>query len=229
MNIGIIGAMEKEIVLLKQKMTIEKIEDKASLTFYCGKISGNEVVLVKSGIGKVNAAMCAQILIDLYNVEIIINTGVAGALHPILEVGDIVVSTDTLQHDIDASVFGDPKGTIPGMKNSVFEADKKLLNLIDNINIEGNVKIYKGRILTGDQAIGNNDIKNELHSCFEGFCVEMEGGAIAQVCHLNGIPFLIIRAISDKADEEVELNYNEFLVYAARNSSYLLEKILSKI
>ena len=228
MIVGIIGAMENEIQILKEKMQIDKIEEKASLTFYIGELYNKKVVLVKSGIGKVNAAMCTQILIDIYNVERVINTGVAGALHPELEVGDIVVSTDTLQHDIDASVFGDPRGTIPGMKESIFIADKKLLEIIDQISLT-NQKILKGRILTGDQAIGCGETKTLLHKHFKGYCVEMEGGAIAHVCHLNKIPFLIIRAISDKADEEVEVNYNEFLELAAGNSSFILMNILEKL
>lgn len=120
MIVGIIGAMEKEIVLLKEKMKIEKIEERSSLSFYIGQLHGKTLVLVRSGIGKVNAAMCTQILIDIYHVEVVINTGVAGALHPGLEVGDIVVSIDCLQHDIDASVFGDPRGIIPGMTESIF-------------------------------------------------------------------------------------------------------------
>ncbi|MPW25387.1 5'-methylthioadenosine/adenosylhomocysteine nucleosidase [Alkalibaculum sp. M08DMB] len=228
MIIGIIGAMEKEIVLLKEKMIIEKTVNQSSLEFYVGKLNDKEVVLVRSGIGKVNAAMCTQILVDIYNVELIINTGVAGALHPDLNVGDIVVSTDTLQHDIDASVFGDPRGIIPGMDKSVFLGDEKLLGFIDDITLSDQ-KILKGRIVTGDQAIGCGDTKTLLYEQFEGFCVEMEGGAIAHVCHLNNIPFLIIRAISDKADEEVEVNYNEFLELAAKNSSFIVESILSNI
>ncbi|MFZ7134612.1 MAG: 5'-methylthioadenosine/adenosylhomocysteine nucleosidase [Eubacteriales bacterium] len=230
MKVGIIGAMEKEIALLKEGMIIKDTKEVASLMFYKGELEGHDVIIVKSGIGKVNAAMCTQILIDQFQVSMVINTGVAGALHHDLEIGDIVVSTDTMQHDIDASIFGDPKGTIPGMPISIFNADEKLLAVIDEILKENKYKnIYKGRILTGDQAIGNNEIKKELYQGFKGYCVEMEGGAIAHVCHLNGIPFLIIRAISDKADEEVEMNYMQFLEMAAKKSSDLLKNILSKV
>lgn len=228
MTIGIIGAMEKEITILRERMDLTKIEEKASLTFYIGKLKNKDIILVRSGIGKVNAAMCTQILIDLFQVDMIINTGVAGALHADLDVGDIVVSTDSLQHDIDASAFGDPRGIIPGLKESIFTADQKLLNIIDQITIE-NHKIFKGRVLTGDQGIASSEIKSFLVKNFEGYCVEMEGGAIAHVCYLNQVPFLIIRAISDKADEKVEINYNEFVEFAAKNSSYLLESILEKL
>mgnify|MGYP001210862198 FL=1 len=228
MIIGIIGAMEKEITILRERMDLTKIEEKASLTFYIGKLRDKNIVLVRSGIGKVNAAMCTQILIDIFHVDVVINTGVAGALHPDLNVGDIVVSTDSLQHDIDASVFGDPRGIVPGLKESIFVADQKLLDIIDGITIEDH-KIFKGRILTGDQGIASSEIKHFLVENFEGYCVEMEGGAIAHVCYLNEVPFLIIRAISDKADEEVEINYNEFVEFAAKNSSYMLESILEKL
>ena len=228
MIIGIIGAMEKEITILRERMDLTKIEEKASLTFYIGKLRDRNIVLVRSGIGKVNAAMCTQILIDIFHVDVVINTGVAGALHPDLNVGDIVVSTDSLQHDIDASVFGDPRGIVPGLKESIFVADQKLLDIIDGITIEDH-KIFKGRVLTGDQGIASSEIKHFLVENFEGYCVEMEGGAIAHVCYLNEVPFLIIRAISDKADEEVEINYNEFVEFAAKNSSYMLESILEKL
>lgn len=230
MKVGIIGAMEKEIVLLKESMILRDTQEIASLVFYQGMLNGHEIVLVMSGIGKVNAAMCAQILIDRFNVDMIVNTGVAGALHHDLNIGDIVISTDTLQHDIDASIFGDPRGIIPGMTTSIFQADKELLNIIDNIIRERKTEnIYKGRIVTGDQAIGNKEIKKFLITNFQGYCVEMEGGAIAHVCHLNKVPFLIIRAISDKADEDVEMNYNDFLEMAAKNSSDLLKDILIRI
>lgn len=228
MIIGIIGAMEKEITILRERMNLTKTEERASLTFYIGNLREKNIVLVRSGIGKVNAAMCTQILIDIFHVDMVINTGVAGALHADLNVGDIVVSTDSLQHDIDASAFGDPRGMIPGLKESVFVADQKLLDIIDQITIEDH-KIFKGRILTGDQGIASSEIKRFLVENFEGYCVEMEGGAIAHVCYLNKIPFLIIRAISDKADEEVEINYNEFVEFAAKNSSCILESILEKL
>lgn len=168
MIVGIIGAMEKEIILLKEKMTVEKIEENASLTFYIGQLHGKTVVLVRSGIGKVNAAMCTQILIDIYHVEVVINTGVAGALHPDLQVGDIVVSIDTLQHDIDASVFGDPRGIIPGMVESVFLADQRLLEIIDQITLHDQ-KILKGECLLGIKLLDAEKQKPCYMSNFKDF------------------------------------------------------------
>ncbi|SHE43399.1 5'-methylthioadenosine/adenosylhomocysteine nucleosidase [Alkalibacter saccharofermentans] len=224
MKIGIIGAMESEIVMLKGKMKIATKKTVASLEFYEGTLNERSIVLVKSGIGKVNAAMCAQILIDVFNVEAIINSGVAGALHPDLDVGDIVIGTEVMQHDIDASIFGDPRGVIPGMDVSIFKTDRRFLDACDTI--KGSSRLYKGRILTGDQAIGDSATKEYLQSAFNGWCVEMEGGAIAHVCHLNKIPFMVIRAISDKANEDVELDYSSFMAESAKKSCVILEKML---
>ncbi|NTW72050.1 MAG: 5'-methylthioadenosine/adenosylhomocysteine nucleosidase [Eubacteriaceae bacterium] len=225
MKIGIIGAMETEIVMLKEKMIIKSQKKIATLDFFEGDLNGKHIVLVKSGIGKVNAAMCTQILIDIYNVHIVINSGVAGALHPDLEVGDIVLATEVIQHDIDASIFGDPRGTIPGLDVSVFKSDQRLLNISDNIDTEH--RIFKGRIVTGDQAIGDSATKDYLYKTFGGYCVEMEGGAIAHVCYLNDIPFMIIRAISDKANEEVEIDYGQFMAESAKKSCMILEQMLA--
>jgi adenosylhomocysteine nucleosidase len=224
MKIGIIGAMETEIAMLKEKMKLKSQRTVATLVFYEGMLNESPIVLVKSGIGKVNAAMCAQILIDIFNVGAIINSGVAGALHPDLEVGDIVIATEVMQHDIDASIFGDPRGVIPGMDVSIFKTDKRFLNACDSINGSGH--LHKGRILTGDQAIGDSVTKEFLHDAFKGWCVEMEGGAIAHVCYLNDIPFIVIRAISDKANEEVELDYGSFMEESAKKSCIILEKML---
>lgn len=224
MKVGIIGAMDTEIAMLKEKMDIGQTTEVATLTFYEGVLQGVEVVLVRSGIGKVNAAMCAQILIDRFGVEAIINSGVAGALHPDLEVGDIVLATEVMQHDIDASIFGDPRGTIPGLEDSIFMTDSRFLEACCQEKTD--YKIVKGRIVTGDQAVGDSKTKEFLYNQFDGYCVEMEGGAIAHVCHLNGIPFMIIRAISDKANEEVEVDYNAFLHDSAMKSAAIVESML---
>lgn len=224
MKVGIIGAMETEIAMLKEKMDIRQTKEIATLMFYEGVLGGIEVVLVRSGIGKVNAAMCAQILIDRFGVEAIINSGVAGALHPDLDVGDIVLATEVIQHDIDASIFGDPRGTIPGLKDSVFQTDRRFLDACCKEKTD--YRIMKGRIVTGDQAVGDSETKEFLYKEFGGCCVEMEGGAIAHVCHLNDIPFMIIRAISDKANEEVEVDYNAFMEESARKSAAIVESML---
>ncbi|WP_332310669.1 5'-methylthioadenosine/adenosylhomocysteine nucleosidase [Alkalibacter mobilis] len=227
MRIGIIGAMETEIQMLKEKMTIADVREIATLVFYEGTLAGKQIVLVKSGIGKVNAAMCAQILIDRFEVEAIINSGVAGALHPDLDVGDIVLATELIQHDIDASIFGDPRGIVPGLKCSVFKTDKSLLEACEKSS--KSFRTFKGRIVTGDQAVGDSKTKDFLHSEFKGYCVEMEGGAIAHVCSLNEIPFMVVRAISDKANEEVEVDYGKFMKESAIKSCIIIEGMLGEI
>lgn len=225
--IGIIGAMEKEVVELKKVMEIDKEIEYIGQVFLKGKIQDTEVVVVRSGIGKVNAAACTQLLVDKFGVNCIINTGVAGALHPELNVGDIIISKDTIQHDVDASIFGHPAGEIPGMDISIFEADSKLVGLAEKAGKNKSYNIMVGRVLTGDQGIGDFKKKEFLHEHFQGHCVEMEGGAIAQTCFLNSIPFLLIRSISDNADHSVKVDYYEFVKKAAKNASELLTNMLS--
>lgn len=197
---------------LKDKMKVERTETKASMDFVCGELSGRPAVVVRCGIGKVNAAVCTQILADCYEVGCIINTGVAGALHPDLNIGDIVLSADALQHDMDATGFGYGTGVIPRMERSVFPADKGLIRTAKQVCEEVNpdIRTFIGRVVSGDQFISDSEKKEWLVRTFQGYCTEMEGAAIAQAAWLNGIPFLIVRAISDKADHSAEMDYAEF-------------------
>lgn len=230
-KIGIIGAMEEEVILLKEKLKIRKIENIASMDFYEGIMEGKEIILVRCGIGKVNAAICTQILVDVFNVEAIINTGVAGALEEKLEIGDIVISSDAIQHDMDATGFGYKIGEIPRMEKSIFEADTNLVKLakVSSEKTDDQCKSYIGRVVSGDQFISDRDKKNIIYKNFQPYCTEMEGAAIAHVCHLNYIPFVIIRAISDKADQSAEVNFSEFVEKAALHSSKMLEKMIEQI
>ena len=159
-KIGIIGAMENEVKTLIQMMDIEKTVDKASLKFYIGKLEGKDIVLVQCGIGKVNAALCAQILISEFGVDAVVNTGVAGAIHSLLDVNDIVISTEAIQYDVDATPFGYKKGQIPQMDNSVFKADEKLVQTAYESSLEQakgeDFKIVKGRVATGDIFISSD-------------------------------------------------------------------------
>lgn len=227
-KIGIIGAMEEEVMALKDKLKVTDIRSIASLEYYAGKLNNREVVLVRGGIGKVNAAVCTQTLIDCFHVDAIINTGVAGALSEELEIGDIVISRDALQHDFDATGFGYEKGTIPRMQESCFKADKALIHIAEKASQVLSVKtnVFTKRIVSGDQFISNKDKKKELIEDFDGFCTEMEGAAVAQACYLNKIPFVIIRSISDKADDSAEMNYSQFTQLAAANSCKLIEKMV---
>lgn len=226
--LGIIGAMEEEVKQLKEKMTDVKIKIKAGMEFNSGLFYDKQVVVVRSGIGKVNAAVCTQILIDDYSVDAIINTGIAGSLNNEINIGDMVISTDALQHDVDATVFGYKKGVIPRMESSVFTADTKLGNLAVSIcqRVNPEIKAFHGRIASGDQFISTDEKKQELVTLFHAFCAEMEGGAIAQTCYLNQVPFLIVRAISDKADHSAAMDYPTFEKQAIKHTVKLMSSLI---
>lgn len=230
-KIGIIGAMEEEVKELTSMLINRKESTVAGLSFNEGIIEGKNVVIVECGIAKVNAAMCTQILISEYKVNAVINTGVAGALYEELDINDIVISTDAIEYDVDASPLGDPKGTIPRMKTSVFKADTKLVDAAYMAfeNEKTRFNAYKGRVVTGDQFVADGELKNVLRKDFGGYCCEMEGGAIAHVAFLNKIPFVIIRAISDKADNSAEMTYDEFVKIAAVNSKEMVVNMLKRI
>lgn len=226
--LGIIGAMEVEVAALKQDMQDAKVIEKAGMQFYQGKISDKDVVVVKSGIGKVNAGICTQILADIFRVDAVINTGVAGSLNNDIDICDIVISREAQQHDMDVTALGYDKGVIPDMETSVFLADKKLMKLAKDSaeEIELNVNIFEGKVVSGDQFIGTSDAKTHLRETFYGDCAEMEGAAIAHAASLNNIPFLIIRAISDKADGGAEMDFPTFEKKAAENSIKLMNKMI---
>ena len=226
--IGIIGAMEEEVSLLKDKMQDVKVSKKASMEFFQGKVFEKELVVVKSGIGKVNASICAQILVDLFHVDTIINTGVAGSLQNDINIGDIVLSSDTMQHDMDATNFGYEVGVIPRMEMSIFKADQCLLEKAQSKCKEVNpdINVFVGRVVSGDQFVSDASKKTWLVDTFSALCTEMEGAAIGQVAYLNKIPFLIIRAISDKADNSASMDYEEFVKQAIKHTINLIEAIL---
>lgn len=228
---GIIGAMEEEIVLLKEKMEIEVVVKKASMEFYQGRLNGKEVVLVRSGIGKVNAALCAQILASEFGVDMLVNTGIAGSLDARIDIGDIVISTDALYHDMDASKFGDPVGQIPRMDVFSFEADPRLVELAREANQEANpdIRTFTGRVVSGDQFISDAEDKERIKSNFDPLCTEMEGAGIAHAAYLNGISYVIIRAISDKADNSATVDYPAFEEQAIAHSVRLVKALLAKM
>lgn len=230
-KIGIIGAMDEEVHIIKGQMQDVTIKNIASMEFYEGRFQGKEVVVVRCGIGKVNAAVCTQILADLYQVDAVINTGVAGSLRNEIDIADIVLSTDTLQHDVDATGFGYGLGVIPRMESSIFLADQKLLDLAKEVCAEviPEVGVHTGRVVSGDQFISDNSKKTWLVDNFEGYCTEMEGAAIAHTAYLNEIPFLIIRAISDKADHSAEMSYSEFEELAISHTVKLLNRLIAKL
>ncbi len=228
--LGIIGAMDEEVSKLKEVMEDVEIMQKASMDFYKGKMSGKDVVVVRSGIGKVNAGICTQILVDEYNVDVVINTGIAGSLNAIIDIGDIVLSTDTLQHDMDATGFGYDPGVIPRMETSTFVADERLRALAKECcqQVNTDIKVFEGRVVSGDQFISDKVKKNFIQENFKGYCTEMEGAAIAQAAYLNNVPFLIIRAISDKADDSATVDYPTFEAKAIENSVKLMKEMVAR-
>jgi adenosylhomocysteine nucleosidase len=228
MTIGIIGAMEEEVAVLKESMDIEKIVEYASMQFYKGVLCGKKVVVVRSGIGKVNAAVCAQILADKFNIDVLINTGIAGSLDASIDIGDMVISTDLVEHDMDASIFGDPVGQIPRMDTFSFPADAELVKKAVQANSEANpdIKTFTGRIVSGDQFVSSSEVKDKLVNLFDAKCTEMEGAAIAHVAYLNKISCVIIRAISDKADNSATMDYPTFEKQAIKHSVKLVRNLL---
>lgn len=230
-KIGIIGAMDLEVEELKEKMSVSNITKKANMEFFEGTLNGAEVVIVKCGIGKINAALCVQILADIFAVTHIINTGVAGSLNAKLDIGDILISKDALHHDMDVTIFGYALGEVPQMGFREFKADENLIALAKASCEKVNPDLHTlvGRVVSGDQFISSKEIKEKLISNFQGDCAEMEGASIAHGAYLNGIPFVIIRAISDKADDSAEMDYPTFEREAAKHSARLVEDLVAAI
>ena len=231
MTIGIIGAMEEEVAVLKQEMDIEETVDYASMQFCKGTLCGKNVVIVRSGIGKVNAAICAQILADKFNVDVLINTGIAGSLDAAIDIGDMVISTDLVEHDMDATIFGDPLGQVPRMDTFSFPAEANLIEKAVAANEEANpdIKTFTGRIVSGDQFVSSAEVKEKLVKNFQAKCTEMEGAAIAHEAYLNKVSCVIIRAISDKADNSATMDYPTFEKKAIEHSVRLVRNLLPRI
>ncbi len=228
--IGIIGAMDDEIVMYKEKLTNLKEVKHKIFTFYKGKFHGKNVVVVKSGVGKVFSAMICQYLIDEFDVASVLFTGVGGSLNKTLEIGDVVVGTDSAHHDFDATPLGFKRGQISYTDYRFFGADEKMLGIALLAKLDGH-KIIKGRILTGDQFFTEADKKKSTYLMDElkGDCIEMEGAAVAQVCTVNEVPHLIIRTVSDKADGTAVQDYNKFTPIVANNSFKIVEHLVKNL
>lgn len=230
MTIGIIGAMVEEVERYREAMRGERETRHAGIPFYRGELAGRDVVVCKSGVGKVNAAVCTQLLIDRFQVSRIVFTGVAGALHPELEIGDIVVSRDCVQHDVDATALGFQRGEIPFHPKWVFEADPQLVALAERAARRmTEVRVMTGRVLSGDQFVTDRDKARGLHEQFGGLCLEMEGAAVAQVCDMNGVPFVVIRSMSDKADGSAPVDFPAFVKLASRRSCEVVCAMLEEL
>lgn len=231
MKIGIIGAMDIETERLKNQMDVLGVREIAGMSYFSGTLEGQSVVVVTCGVGKVNAAACTQILLSEFKVDAIINTGVSGAIHSSLNVGDVVISTDCMEHDFDCTGFGYAYGVIPRMDNSVFQADEQLVQAAYEAcaTSDLNVNYVKGRIVSGDQFVSSAERKQFIEENFSAYTTEMEGAAIAHVCHLSKLPFVIIRAMSDKADGSAHVNFDEFALKAAENSNRIVTAMLKRL
>lgn len=230
-RIGIIGAMEVEVEKLKARMENVEITRRASMEFHAGTLEGKNVVVVRSGIGKVNAAVCTQILIDEFEAEAVINTGIAGSLNADINIGDLVISTDLVHHDMNAVAFGYPVGQIPQMEAFSFRSDENLRKLAVQAcrDVNPDIEVYEGRIASGDQFVADQGVKDEIIKNFDACAVEMEGAAIAQAAYLNNVPFIVVRAISDKADGSAEVDYPTFEALAVEHCVKMTLRILNQI
>ena len=223
---GIIGAMDEEVEIYISRMDIKERCTIAGRDFIFGTLSGKEIALVKAGVGKVNSASCTQAMIDKYNVERIIFTGCAGSLENAIDIGDVVISTDCIQHDFDATALGFKPGEVMLMNKIEFAADRSLVDAAVAACKAVSAPYHVGRILSGDQFVVDKPTKDRIKGLFSGICAEMEGGAVAQTAFLNNVPFVIIRDISDKADEESNVDFNEFLMKASDTNAKVVCEML---
>lgn len=228
MKLGIIGAMELEVNTLKASMTQVKPLTKAGMEFWEGTLRGLPAVVVQCGIGKVNAGICAQILADCFQVTAIVNTGIAGSLDPGLDIGDILISTDAMYHDVDCHDFDYALGQIPGMPET-FPADAALAKQAETACQAMGISFRHGRVASGDQFVNDKALKERIIATTHASCTEMEGAAIAQAAYRNGIPFLILRAISDKADDSAEIDYPAFERQAAEHCAGLVLRLAATL
>lgn len=217
--IGIIGALDIEVAILRDKMVNPTVETISGVDFIRGKLEGRDVVLARSGVGKVFAAICAQTMILKYGVKAIINSGVAGTLTGELHIGDVAISTACVQHDMDTSPVGDPVGLLSGINVVELPADTTLVGELDKVCADAGVNHRLGVIATGDQFVATHERRDWIRDQFKAIAVEMEAGSIAHVCYVNKVPFASIRVISDEASGDVHIDYMTFVKKAAATSS----------
>ena len=229
--IGIIGAMEEEVDQLIARMTKVQSQRIAGMKYYYGLLAGKAAVIVMCGIGKVNMTVCTQVMIDRFSPDFLINTGVAGSLSAEINIGDMVFAEDAVEHDMDTSTFGDPRGQVPRMNVFGFPCDPKMVDLAEEVNkkVNPDIRSFSGRIATGDQFIHDNEYKDFLVEEFGALCCEMEGAAMAHTAYLNEIPCLIVRSISDKADGTAELDYQKFKSIAVDHEVKLIMGLMEEM
>ena len=228
--IGILCALDKELEMMLEQLEDAEKKKVCGYDFAVGKLRGKKVVLCKCGVGKVNAAVCTQTMLLTWPVRLVINSGVAGALRQPLEIGDICVATDLVQHDVDTTAVGDPVGFVSTVNQTYFRCAEWAVEgiLKASREVEG-IRAMSGRIASGDQFITNQNEKDRIVRQFQAYACEMEGGAIAQTCFINGVDCAVIRAISDSSSGQHQMEYMEFMPMAARNSSNVVLKFLENI
>lgn len=221
---GIICAMDIESRLIRENLRNRRMKEISGIKYYTGTFEGNKVVVATCGIGKVSAAICAQTMILEYKPQCIINTGVAGTLTEDLSIGDIAISTDAVQHDMDTSAIGDPVGLISGINIIKIPADPEITEQFYRAAGKAGIKAVKGTVASGDVFVADKSRKQFIKQTFGGIACEMEGAAIAQTAYLSSVPFCILRAISDSADGKAHMNYSDFTGMAAENSVKVLKE-----
>ncbi len=226
--IGIIGAMDIEVSMLKKNMKNAVSVNISGVDFVAGELFGHDAVVAKCGVGKVNAALCTETMILKFAPDLIINTGIAGSLTERLSVLDVAVAKSVVQHDFDITYFDYPRGLVPGVGSVEIPTDGAISKAIEGIVKGMGVGCEYGVIATGDQFICSDEKKDELRREFSAVACEMEGGAIGQVCHINKVPFTIIRAISDSADG-ADMDYETFSERAADLSAKIVESFVMSI
>ena len=228
MKIAILGAMSEEIEPILAGLKDYTKQDYASNTFYKARLNDHELVIAYSKIGKVASALSATILIERYGCEMLLFSGVAGSLNPKLHIGDMLIATQCAQHDLDITAFGHPAGFVPGIKIAP-KSDEKLNAIARGVAKELGISLHEGIIASGDQFICDNSKKEWIKSTFNADAVEMEGASVAQVCDLMGVPYFVLRAISDEASASAQIDFDEFLHSSAKLSAYFLLAMIKKI
>lgn len=225
--IGIIGAMALEIDGLKKEMENTSANTISGVEFSVGVIGGTEVVIAQAGVGKVNAAVTAQTMILKYNPSVIINIGVAGGIEPSLKIGDIVVADKVCEHDMDTTAVGDEPGFITGIDTVYMHCDSEISNIISQCAKDMGLHTVRGTIATGDIFVAENSVRNRISQLFNGVAAEMEGGSIGHVCVMNNVPFAILRAMSDCANDDSKVDFPVFAAKAAENSIQIILRFLN--
>lgn len=227
--VGVIVAMQKELDSIRESMTDVSVETISGIPFASGELEGHRVVVALSGVGKVFAAICTQTMIFRYHPSLIVNTGIAGTLTGEAGIGDVVVATDVVQHDMDTSPIGDPVGLISGINVIHIDTDAEASARFCRAAAAAGLKTVRGTVASGDQFVASRERKAEIVALFGGAACEMEGAAVGQVCYVNGVPFCVVRTISDEADGRVAEDYPAFARRAAERSCSVLRAFLRNL